>query len=70
MVDASLVGCGGALGLRTQRFGGAGIPANRWKGGAWGNFGVYAEAQDLREHSRRYPEKAGLRCTPISVKGG
>lgn len=60
----------GALGPRTQRFGGAGVPANRWKGGAWGNLGDYAEAQDLREQRRRYPEKAGLRCTPISVTGG
>lgn len=62
--------CWGALGPWTQRFGRAGIPANRWKGGAWGNFEDYAEAQDLREHRRRYPEKAGLRYTPISVTGG
>ncbi|XP_070324123.1 leptin receptor gene-related protein isoform X3 [Odocoileus virginianus] len=32
-----------------------------------GQFGGLCRSSDLREQRRRYPEKAGLRCTPISV---
>lgn len=65
----SLVGCGELRARGLQRFGGAGIPGPPMERRSGAISGL-CKARDLSEHRHRYPEKAGLRCTPISVTVG